>query len=108
MCLLSAGYIVFAYASPAYHRRKSRRDYQIIAGGAPTTTVPHQSAGSRAAAVTGVGASQAQPGGAMGVSVQTQGQQGDSVDGVLGRGWRAYGSTDEAPAGAGCLPPSNR
>eukprot|EP00903_Cladosiphon_okamuranus_P014763 g13680.t1 len=107
-CLLSAGYIVFAYASPAYHRRKSRRDYQIIAGGAPITTAPHEGAGSRAAPANEVGTSQAQPGGAMGASVQAQGAQGGSADGVLGRGWRAYGSTDEAPAGAGCLPPSTR
>eukprot|EP00752_Nemacystus_decipiens_P012260 g10867.t1 len=108
VCLLSAGYIVFAYASPAYRRRKSRRNYQVIAGGPPATTAPHQVVGSRAAVVTGVGASQTQPGGAMGVSAHTKDPQGGPVDGVLGRGWRAYGSTDEAPAGAGCLPPSSR
>ncbi|CAM9807137.1 unnamed protein product, partial [Ectocarpus fasciculatus] len=37
VCLLSAGYIVFTYASPAYKRRRSRREYDIIAGGAAAT-----------------------------------------------------------------------
>lgn len=108
VCLLSAGYLVFAFASPAARRRrKSRRDYQAIAGdgggGGATTTGPHQGTGSRAVPVTGVGGAQAQTGG---LSLN-QGPLGGSVDGVLGRGWRAYGSTDEAPAGAGCLPPAS-
>ncbi|CAB1120014.1 unnamed protein product [Ectocarpus sp. CCAP 1310/34] len=101
VCLLSAGYIIFTYASPAYKRRRSRREYDIIAGGAAatgtaTTPVP----GGAAPAGGGRGS----PGGdGAGPEGSLQG-----VDDVLGKGWKAYGSTDEASAGAGCLPPSSR
>jgi len=104
VCLLSAGYIIFAYASPAYKRRRSRREYDIIAGGAAATRTANGGA-------HGGGASRAAPSIAAvpgaGPSVQPGSQPGsEGVGGVLGRGWRAYGSTDEAPAGSGCLPPA--
>ncbi len=105
VCLFSAGYIIFAYASPAYKRRRSRREYDIIAGGTTTTNAANSGAygggggaggaAPNAAAVSGAGA---------GAAAVQPGSEG--VGGVLGRGWRAYGSTDEAPAGAGCLPPT--
>ena len=104
VCLFSAGYIIFSYASPAFKRRRSRRDYDIIAGGG--------GAAAAGAGAHGGGAGRAAAPNATAVSGTRDpvppGSQGGSegAGGVLGGGWRAYGSTDEAPAGAGCLPPS--
>lgn len=114
VCLLSAGYIVFTFVSPAYNRRKSRRDYQTIGGaeavtGTATATTPNgdgRRATASSTATGGGGNASVQAGGALGDSGENQGPQG--VGGVAGGGWRPYGSTDEAPAGVGCLPPSAR
>lgn len=85
--LVVAGYLIFANLKPVYRTVFSRRDYAPI---------DDSTARSR------VGPGEAPvPGGAIGVAVQ------DS-HGLVGRRWRAYGSTDEAPAGPGCLPTAAR
>lgn len=111
VCLLSAGYILFAVVSPAFKRRRSRRDYQTIGDAEVVsgTTIP--GAGGSRATTTGAatardGSSSVQAGGALGGPGENRGPLG--VDDVVGGGWRPYGSTDEAPAAAGCLPPSDR
>lgn len=94
VCLVSAGYIIFAYASPAYKRRQSRRNYEAIGGSANGSATPVSGAGGSATVQ-----SRASVGGSAGAP-----QGGSSQNAAGGLGWRAYGSTDEAPAGAGCLP----
>lgn len=98
VCLLSAGYIIFAYASPAYKRRQSRLNYEAIGGGANGAATPVS--GARVGATV-------QPGGMVGSSLGSSGggpQGGSSQSVGGGLGWKAYGSTDDAPGGAGCLP----
>lgn len=105
VCLVSAGYIAFAFASPAYKRRKSRRDYQTI-GGDDAAAVTGTAAAAAAPREGGGGSASAQAGGALSGSGGNRGPQDGG--GAVGAGWKPYGSTDEAPAGPGCLPPTAR
>lgn len=96
ICLLSAGYLFFVYTRPIYNRWTDRRAYDPISGGKRSVTA----------------------GGAADTSSRTAGREAEGfgasvipgsyeeTDTIVG-GWRAYGSTDEAPAGSGCLPPSS-
>lgn len=83
--LLVTGYLLFANLKPVFF---SRRDYAPIADSASRSRV-------------GSGEEATVHGGAIDVAVQ------DS-HGIMGRRWRAYGSTDEVPAGPGCLPTAAR
>lgn len=116
VCIVSAGYLLLTYAGPVYHRVVSRRGYSTITGTATATAAATTQEtrvggdGGSSASVQSDGATTSVAGGSFGRSGQEQEVAGGSRGGgpLPGDGWRAYGSTDEAPAGAGCLPPAAR
>lgn len=117
--MLSAGYLLLAYAGPVYQRFVSRRGYSTIDDTATATATHETLEGDSAGGGTGstsvqLDGASAVTGGSFGRPQQQgkvagAGREGGGRDsGLLGRGWRAYGSTDEPSAGAGCLPSTGR
>lgn len=118
--VVSAIYLVVAFVKPAYKRIVSRRNYDPIDGDA--TANEHATLGRNKPSAAGSGGRVAVSvehsavqtggglpiaGGALGRSVIVDDRESSQyVDGVLGRGWRAYGTTEEASASSGCLLPT--
>lgn len=94
--ILSAGYLLLTYTRPLYRRWVDGLDYRPISNGGGAA---RNASGTRRQEGAGGGG-----GGGDETSAISANPAGPG--GVIGRGWRAYGSTDEAPAVAGCLPTS--
>lgn len=106
LCLIIGGYLLVAYARPVYRSWSSRhRPYDPISSGDDSrraTMGPGESTNGEASEST----HRATTGAAWRSPIGTEGGSPESQQAGVSAGWRPYGSTDEAPAGAGCLPAS--